>query len=362
MQEIYAIFVGQTEVLLDNNIVVLTNMIRLILPLAMIIIGLTGVLSVTHNVAHAQDSIRAATKYGGSSAAVPDKKQATEGEGWDNVWKNMKTSFSLPLSDFAKKKSVFDGFSGNITFWYPLARLANPDQTSAGGVTGASQGPPPNDMLFYASLYYFPVGYWFVNFSLFQYVSRAEALSWQPDFTYSFGYSDWHPYTFSLIYGNYGGNKFVPNVSKGESVTRFGEGTLSLGWKFPAPQFLENVLAWNPSSGVSHQVNLNLTPNYYDVGTQSLQSWKTSLSLQTRYTVYQYFYLLCTLYYYPNATQQQWWDPDFTYGVGYYDWHSGTISVQYNNYSGNRFPWRTTHENTGRLIDGILTISWNFTL
>jgi hypothetical protein len=71
---------------------------------------------------------------------------------------------------------------------------------------------------------------------------------------------------------------------------------------------------------------------------------------------------LLTVFYYPNPAQQQPWNPDFTYGFGYADWHSYTFSVQYNNYSGNRFPWNKPAENTGNFLDGIFSVSFNITL
>jgi hypothetical protein len=43
--------------------------------------------------------------------------------------------------------------------------------------------------------------------------------------------------------------------------------------------------------------------------------------------------------------------------LGYFDWHPGTWSVQYNNYSGNRFPWNPKSPQTGRLKDGSISIS-----
>ena len=64
--------------------------------------------------------------------------------------------------------------------------------------------------------------------------------------------------------------------------------------------------------------------------------------------------------YYPYPEQKQPWDPDFTYGFGYFDWHPGTISVQYNNYSGNRYPWHKKSPDTGRFKDGAITISWSW--
>lgn len=302
-------------------------------------------------------SIRAATKFGAPPTSAPaPQKQEAELDAWTNVWNNMKTSFALPLADFAKKKSWTEGLSGSLNFWMPIPYLTASPQPSA--IQG-TQGPPPVNLAAFASLYYFPVGYWFVNVSFFQYIARRQAFPWEPDFTYSFGYSDWHPYTFSLVYGNYGGNKFSPDAARGESFTRFDEGIWSFGWKFPAPTFLEEALRVHSSSGVGHQINLNTVARYYDVASSSFRGWKTFLTLQTRYTIWNYFYALLTVFAYPDASQQQPWDPDFTYGFGYYDWHSMTISVQYNNYSGNRFPWNPRAVGTGTFLDGILSISWN---
>jgi hypothetical protein len=304
-------------------------------------------------------SIRAATMFGAPpQSSVPVQKQAAEEGAWANVWKNMKTSFAFPIEDIGKKKSWAEGLSGSVNFWLPIPYLTAATQ-DAQGIQG-TQGPPSANMFAFASLYYFPVGYWFVNVSLFQYIARREARVWEPDFTYSFGYNDWHPYTFSLVYGNYGGNKFAPDAARGEAFTRFEEGTWSLGFKFPAPTFLEKLLVFYPTGGVGHQVNVNLTPRFFDVQAAGFRGWKTSLSLNTRYTIWQYFYVNLALYAYPDKTHQQPWDPDFTYGFGYYDWHSMTVSVQYNNYAGNRFPWNPRTTTTGNFLDGILSVSWNF--
>ena len=41
-----------------------------------------------------------------------------------------------------------------------------------------------------------------------------------------------------------------------------------------------------------------------------------------------------SFFYYPFPFQQQPWDPDFTYGFGFFDWHPGSISIQYNKIHG----------------------------
>jgi len=79
-----------------------------------------------------------------------------------------------------------------------------------------------------------------------------------------------------------------------------------------------------------------------------------------QYTTYKNFYANITFYCYLFPKQQQPWDPDFTYGFGYFDWHPDTISIQYNNYSGNRFPWKKTSPGTGSFTNGGFTISWSW--
>ena len=97
-----------------------------------------------------------------------------------------------------------------------------------------------------------------------------------------------------------------------------------------------------------------------DVATLSMQDWKQSISLGLKYVIYNWWYANTSLYYYPNPDQKQPWDPDYTYGFGYFDWHPGTISVQYNNYSGNRYPWHRKSPDTGSFKDGAITISWSW--
>jgi hypothetical protein len=63
--------------------------------------------------------------------------------------------------------------------------------------------------------------------------------------------------------------------------------------------------------------------------------------------------------YYPDKTQQQPWNPDYTYGFGFFDWHPGTISVQYNNYSGNRFKLSDRAAGTGHFQNGSISVAWS---
>ena len=179
------------------------------------------------------------------------------------------------------------------------------------------------------------------------------------DFTYSFGYDDWHPYTFSLVYSNFGTNKLFPRKSKGEKFTSFEEGGISFGWKFLIPEEIEKLFLIDQNAHIGCSLNLNMAPRYTDIKTSSRKSWKQNFSLGCKYPIYDWIYFNATVYYYPDKDQQQPFDPDFTYGFGYFDWHPGTVSIQYNNFAGNRFPWRK-QKDAGGFFDGSLTISWSW--
>ncbi|WP_369062427.1 hypothetical protein ABOZ73_09080 [Caulobacter sp. 73W] len=57
--------------------------------------------------------------------------------------------------------------------------------------------------------------------------------------------------------------------------------------------------------------------------------------------------------------QQQPWDPDFVYSFGWFDWRPGGWSVQYSNYSGNRYPGADRAAGTGRFKDGTISVTYN---
>ena len=304
--------------------------------------------------------IKSITKYGFLVADDVDEEPEHSGESWSKqVWRGFNSSFSLK-NEIPKKEKTFweklvEGFSGNIAILAPILKSEPVSDKGA-----RTQGEPNNNYALTAGIRYNPLTYWFVTASFYKYFYPELQAPWHPDFTYSFGYDDWHPYTFSLVYGNYGGNRLFPNKDKGEVVTKFWEGKFSLGWKFPSFTFLEDLLKFHSSSGLGHRLNYNVVPSYFDLSSNTYKEYKQSLSLDTKWTIYSYFFANVSLFYYLRDSYQQPWDPDFTYGFGYFDWHAGTFSLQYNNYSGNRFPWKQRAANTGRFGDGSLMLSWSW--
>jgi hypothetical protein len=86
---------------------------------------------------------------------------------------------------------------------------------------------------------------------------------------------------------------------------------------------------------------------------------KTSVSLGCRYTRPEGWYAEAAVFAYPQGSQQQPWDPDFTYGFGYAGARAGGLLLKYENYSGNRFPGRARAPGEGSFRSGSVSLSWS---
>ncbi len=293
-----------------------------------------------------------------------------QAESIEEIYRATLTSFATPLRDLMKKEhsnewhNLFSGLSGSLALNYPLQETMRETR----GLDGSQIQEGFHKSTLSASFKYNPISYWFAAVTFNRYLDLARGdlgcmecrSPWDPDFSYSFGYDDWHPYTVSLTYANFGGNRLNPDKKKGETVTDFQGGTYSLGWKFPVPRAIEELVIIHPTGGLAGGINVNLTPKFSDLATLSEKSWKQTLSLSLKYTIHTWWYANATVTYYPHPEQQQPWDPDYTYGFGYFDWHPGTLSLQYNNYSGNRYPWKTPSPDTGAFKNGSLSLIWSW--
>lgn len=288
---------------------------------------------------------------------APETKEEDKTEA-DLIWKGVSSSFALPFEEWEKaeggEQSWLDGLSGNLSFGYPLL-----ETTSANLPANTTQGPTNSNMIASLSLKYTVLGNWFVSGTLYHYLDKDQQQAWNPDFTYVFGYSDWRPYTLSLIYANYGGNRFKATTE--QPVTYFKQGTWSLGWKFPIIEPFIDWLTFTDDGAIGCQIDYNYTPEFFDLASTSYKKNHNTISLGCKYAIVGNWYINATAFYYLDSHQKQPWNPDYTYGFGYFDWHPGTITVQYNNYSGNRWNPSDRGEDTGRFKDGSISISYSFT-
>ncbi|MGF1730032.1 hypothetical protein [Photobacterium kasasachensis] len=275
----------------------------------------------------------------------------------DLIWKGVSSSFSLPFEEWEntedENRTWLHGLSGNLSFGYPL--LETP---AANLPANTVQGPTNNNMVASLSLKYTVLGNWFISGTLYHYLDKDQQQPWNPDFTYVFGYSDWRPYTLSLIYANYGGNRF--QATDEQPVTHFNQGTWSLGWKFPITAPFDDWLTFTDDGAIGCQVDYNYTPEYFDLTSTSYKKSHNTISLGCKYAIVGNWYVNATAFYYLDSQQKQPWNPDYTYGFGYFDWRPGTITIQYNNYSGNRWNSSDRGEDTGRFKDGSISIAYSF--
>lgn len=280
----------------------------------------------------------------------------------EEIIEGLKSSFSTPWHELLEKphesewRNLFDGFTVSSSLSYPLRR--SPFQNTDG--LGSQGTRAARNRALNVGISYNPLSYWFASMNFTRYLDQGLQAPWNPDFTYTFGYNDWHPWTLSLVYANYGGNRLNPDRAAGEKRTYFDQGSWTLGWKTPPPESIQRIFRIHPESSLGCNGGLSFTPTFLDLATNSQQSWKKVVRYGCKYTIIGNWYFNITGAWYPDKSQKQPWDPDFTWGFGYFDWRPGKFSIQYNNYAANRWPWRDDRDFTTRLKDGSISISWKW--
>jgi hypothetical protein len=265
------------------------------------------------------------------------------------VWKGVFGSFATPLGQLLDG-SADESFSVRYGFDLPMK------SAEVAAVGSGLQGEAAASPTLQFGIKYVPLTSWFASMTFVKYVRSELQQPWSPDFSYVFGYDDWHPYTLSAQYANYGGNRLRPDAAKRERRTTFNAGSWNVSFKFPLPEILHDLLLISSEDTMGCSVGATLTPRYSDSASNTVLNNKRTLALGCKYAFPGNWYFNFNVPRYLVKSQQQPWDPDYTYGFGYFDWHPGTWSVQYNNYSGNRFPWNPKSPKTGRLKDGSISI------
>ncbi|HXH39610.1 MAG TPA: hypothetical protein VNN08_13345 [Thermoanaerobaculia bacterium] len=253
------------------------------------------------------------------------------------------------FSGCAATRNPGTGVNGNIVYSAGLSNLTGPGPDESGKVHAVA---PRSDSASF-TVHYNPVDYWYGRVTFTGYTHPNQKQPWNPDFTYGFGYSDWHPGSVSVTYENYGGNRLRP--SGGAPMTRFQEGTVSANYKLPEAK-VAALKAFHLSTSVQ------LTPRYFDLASLEDHSSKSSMSVDLHWTIYGNWYAGTKFSYYPVHGQQQPWDPDFTYCFGYSDWHPGTWSLEYTNFAPNRLPSHAPVAHPGTFRDGSLVLSYGWSL
>ncbi len=177
-----------------------------------------------------------------------------------------------------------------------------------------------------------------VRFSLFGDLNQDETKpKWLSNLYYSIGNFNWRNHTFSYGYENYQPNRFdgtfdfLDNMKRGFFFVSFNH--YALGEYFTKAKLDETTQLYT-SPFIRYQYEY--TDRY---GQKVLGNHKFVLGASTRYVIWNNFYIEGAVYFYPDKKSKMPWDPDFTYGFGYFNWRSFKFNFSYGNWIANRFPW-----------------------
>ncbi len=193
------------------------------------------------------------------------------------------------------------------------------------------------------------------GFTYVHYLEEEKQQSYQPDFTYKFGYEDFDPNTISLTYANFGGNRLNP--SQGERITRLEHGVTSLTYRSRFDDDVTTKLT-GLDGYLSCSTSANWVPRYYDEDKNDFSSNQLSLSFGCSYVVWKGLFIRGEALFYPIADQQQSFNPDYTYGFGYNTYERNSLAIEVQNYAGNRWPGRRDR-NEGSFSDGSIRLIYH---
>jgi len=160
--------------------------------------------------------------------------------------------------------------------------------------------------------------------------------NWLSNLYYSIGNYNWRNKTFSYGYENYQPNRFDGSYNWIDNMKR---GLFFISYNY----YLLNESShfkWDETTQVFLNPFIRYQPEYTDrYGEEVLGNNKIILGMATRYIIIKNIYIEGAVYFYPDTTSKMPWDPDYTYGFGYFDWKSFKLNLSYGNWIANRFSW-----------------------
>jgi hypothetical protein len=198
----------------------------------------------------------------------------------------------------------------------------------------------------------------YVTTTFFYDWNKNASAAWISDFTYAFGRYSWRPKTWSYGYENYAPNKY--SSSGRELLGNFLQGNFFLAYNNGLFQrLMERMHVGN--------ANLTITPfvryafNFIDESHNVRRGLgKPTMGIGMRYNFWKSLYVESAVYGYISPRHKQPWDPDYTYGFGWFDWRPFRLSITYGNWVINRFPWNEQHYPNYGFWDGNFRLSFNW--
>lgn len=200
-----------------------------------------------------------------------------------------------------------------------------------------------------------------VNATFYIDFNKKASARWTSDYSYSIGRYHWKPNKFNYGYENFLNNKYSDNLQTfGE---KFLEGYYFLSYGHALPEKMKLAITLDESSNIRISYFVRYAIKYRDEFNKiggGIVNGKTTLGAAMRWTIYKNVYVEGGVYYYPEAGKRQPWDPDYSYGFGYFDWRSFRVSLTYGNWAINRWPGSKTVYPDYGFLDGQFRVTANW--
>jgi hypothetical protein len=177
-----------------------------------------------------------------------------------------------------------------------------------------------------------------INTNFFIDFNKKATARWISDYSYTIGRYNWKPNKFNFGYENYINNKYSDNLAT--MAEKFLEGYYFVSYSHNLPEKIKHLISLDGTTNIKLVYFVRYYIKYRDQFNEThggIISGKTTLGLSMRYTIYKNLYIEGAVYYYTNPAKRQPWDPDYTYGFGYFDWRSFRLYITYGNWAINRF-------------------------
>lgn len=177
---------------------------------------------------------------------------------------------------------------------------------------------------------------------------------WTSNYTYSLARYNWKPNKFNYGYENYVNNRYTDDLK--EMGEKFLEGYYFVSYSHNLNKVVKKIKL-DSTTNLKVIYFTRYAIKYKDnneVIHGGLSSGKPLIGAGLRMTLFWNIYFESAVYYYfdPLIKRQQPWDPDYTYGFGYFDWRSFRCSLTYGNWAVNRFPWNKAYYPYYGFLDG----------
>lgn len=170
-------------------------------------------------------------------------------------------------------------------------------------------------------------------------VSDYENIYYQPDFSYTFAYSDWRMDTWSLQYGNYSNNKFTPKEGEDRFNFKSGRWDLDYKTKIDSVKLQGSFQYKHEQDSRVFKITASKSLTLFDKRVKGSMQWKhyfhkkqERIKFIVKSKIYKRFMVKGTAFIYTNSEIQKDSEYDYGFSFGWYDPRPYRPTISYSNY------------------------------